>query len=307
MLPDDKSDVGSEVAKPKKRVKRLDPAAIASLEEAQKAINGNIDRKLSDVERDRQIADELERKKAEFQEKKNTEKKKNVLDVWQTQVQQAKDEQMADKRRNGPEKSGNDSDRKSVQKPSNPKMDRIQNWVNNIDEEKPKQNGGEPKKPPKTAGPPKVKQKYTTAGRRTSSMSGIEISKTSKELDLSNLPQPADLRVPFASSQNLTPKTVQQVATESVAESVEDWTLLQLQNGMDNSESSSYELINSSDVDDELEQVTQERRVIALGQRPKSEFTALFLALFYALRHFQPLKHFAFDHNRPPQRISKRV
>ena len=85
---------------------------------------------------------------------------------------------------------------------------------------------------------------YTSAGRRTSSMSGVDISKTAQKSDLSKLPQPADLRVPFDSNPKLKEKIVE-----------EDWTILQLQNGLETSESSSYELINNSDVDDELEQV----------------------------------------------------
>ena len=75
-------------------------------------------------------------------------------------------------------------------------------------------------------------------------MSGVDISKTTKKTDLAKLPQPMDLRVPFDSNPKLKEKLVE-----------EDWTMLQLQNGLENSESSSYEMINNSDVDDELEQV----------------------------------------------------
>ena len=57
-----------------------------------------------------------------------------------------------------------------------------------------------------------------------------------------------DLRVPFDSNPKLKEKLVE-----------EDWTMLQLQNGLENSESSSYEMINNSDVDDELEQVLSKK------------------------------------------------
>ena len=238
---DEKSEVDFEEPTKKKPLKKFDPC-IAKLEAAQQAINGNIDGKLDGVEKDRRDAEqrELEENARKAQESKNTDKKKKVLDIWQSQVKQAQEENGA--------------------KPGDHKMDRVQNWVNNIAEER--DDGSTPssgrqsasEKPPmyekpavKKPGPPKVKQKYTSAGRRTSSMSGIDISKTTQNIDLAKLPQPADLRVPFQSDV--------QLAKLEEKEVEEDWTLLQLQNGLDNSESSSYELINSSDFDDEFEQV----------------------------------------------------
>lgn len=244
------SEIGSRIG-PKKRLKRADPL-ISSLDEAQKAINGTIDGKLGDMERDRQESKELEAKKNNLFEKKNVEKKKKVLDVWQSQVAQAKEE--------------NNVKSKSTPLQPEPKIDRVQQWVNNLAEER--DDGSTPSSGRQSAaekvqtaqekggsiqkkGPPKVKtrQKYTTAGRRTSSMSGLDITKTSQQIDMTKLPQPMDLRVPFQADAKLAVSSVEQKRIE------EDWTLLQLQNGLDISESSSYELINSSDIDDEFEQV----------------------------------------------------
>jgi hypothetical protein len=152
---------------------------------------------------------------------------------------------------------------------NNPKLDRIQNWVNSLAENaedgssssgrqsaqpapvelpKKKKNNFEPKKveiKPEPKGPPKVRQKYTTTGRRTSSMSGLDISKTTKKNSDSKISDPVDFC---------------RIAVKPDFEEAkvpDDWTLLKLQNGMDNSESSSYEMINSmSDFGDEFEQVS---------------------------------------------------
>ena len=162
---------------------------------------------------------------------------------------------------------------------SESKNAQIQNWVNNIAEEtsdtspppddesadvippvSSKSNiGGQPK-----VGPPKTKTKYTTHGRRTSSMSGIDIQKTSK-MNLSSLPQPADLSLPVGDGSNLKKppkKAAPLVADQSNAnakvkdwkatESEEkDWTIIDLQNGI-GSEGSSFEHIERLD-DIELE------------------------------------------------------
>ena len=140
------------------------------------------------------------------------------------------------------------------------KMDRIQNWVNDISEEKITQS---PNNSPesahvlgKSSGPPKVKKKYTTSGRRTSSMSGMDITKTSarKSVDLSKLPQPADLRVPFDKTNSLRRPSRENltITQEQVQEEEEEWTLVKLQNGIDSSDSSSYEIVDAAE---ELEQV----------------------------------------------------
>ena len=108
-------------------------------------------------------------------------------------------------------------------------------------------------------GPPKTKTKYTTHGRRTSSMSGIDIQKTSK-MNLSSLPQPADLSLPVSSGDHLkkVPKTTNQSSPSTsnqnavkdwkAKEDIEekDWTIIDLQNGI-GSESSSFEHIEKLD------------------------------------------------------------
>ena len=89
------------------------------------------------------------------------------------------------------------------------KKNAVQNWVNNIAEENESvSSSASSTKPPAVTkkaepknqkAPPRAKTKYTTAGRRTSSMSGVDIAKKvdPKKVDLSKLPQPADLSVPF--------------------------------------------------------------------------------------------------------------
>lgn len=162
---------------------------------------------------------------------------------------------------------------------SESKNAQIQNWVNNIAEEtsdtspppddesadvippvSSKSNiGGQPGK----VGPPKTKTKYTTHGRRTSSMSGIDIQKTSK-MNLSTLPQPADLSLPVGDGSNLKkppkkaaplvvdPSNAAKMKDWKASESEEkDWTIIDLQNGI-GSEGSSFEHIEKLD-DIELE------------------------------------------------------
>ena len=140
------------------------------------------------------------------------------------------------------------------------KMDRIQNWVNDISEEKitpsPNNSPESTHVLGKSSGPPKVKKKYTTSGRRTSSMSGMDITKTSarKSVDLAKLPQPADLRVPFDKTNSLRRPSRENltITQEQVEEAEEEWTLVKLQNGIDSSDSSSYEIVDAAE---ELEQV----------------------------------------------------
>ena len=160
---------------------------------------------------------------------------------------------------------------------SESKNAQIQNWVNNIAEETsdtspPPDDESADVIPPVSAksningqkvGPPKTKTKYTTHGRRTSSMSGIDIQKTSK-MNLSTLPQPADLSLPVGYSNNLKKsspkKTAPLVDTPNASKlkdwkasehEEKDWTIIDLQNGI-GSEGSSFEHIEKLD-DIELE------------------------------------------------------
>ena len=158
---------------------------------------------------------------------------------------------------------------------SESKNAQIQNWVNNIAEETsdtspPPDDESADVIPPVSAksniigqkvGPPKTKTKYTTHGRRTSSMSGIDIQKTSK-MNLSSLPQPADLSLPVGDGTNLKkpPKKAAPLVADQSAKvkdwkatenEEKDWTIIDLQNGI-GSEGSSFEHIEKLD-DIELE------------------------------------------------------
>ena len=134
------------------------------------------------------------------------------------------------------------------------KMDRIQHWVNDISEESttaasPESEASTSCPPKKSSGPPKVKKKYTTSGRRTSSMSGMDIKQ--KSVDLKKLPQPADLRVPISGNKKKLKTTEKMISQEEIKEENEEWTLVKLQNGIE-SDSSSYEIVDAAE---ELEQV----------------------------------------------------
>lgn len=87
-------------------------------------------------------------------------------------------------------------------------------------------------------------------------MSGMDITKTSarKSVDLAKLPQPADLRVPFDKTNSLRRPSRENltITQEQVEEAEEEWTLVKLQNGIDSSDSSSYEIVDAAE---ELEQV----------------------------------------------------
>ena len=212
--------------------KKKKPAVLSKIEQAQAEINGRIDNKFTKIQQDRIDA---EARKAE-------------------EDRLAREKRLAEE-----EERKKMMDKKST----------IQNWVNNIAEENESEvsSGSSISKPPiqtkkaqketpvvqppaPKAAPPKVKPKYTTSGRRTSSMSGIDIA---KKVDLAKLPQPADLSVPFVKDAELkkTPKKKQ------VVEKTEpDWSIVDLQQGFDSEETSSYEMIDPFvEVEDGYEQV----------------------------------------------------
>jgi hypothetical protein len=145
----------------------------------------------------------------------------------------------------------------SSRAPPASKMDRIQHWVNDISEESTTRASPETESevgstsgpPKKSSGPPKVKKKYTTSGRRTSSMSGMDIKQ--KSVDLKKLPQPADLRVPISGNKKKLKTAEKIISQEEIKEENEEWTLVKLQNGIE-SDSSSYEIVDAAE---ELEQV----------------------------------------------------
>ena len=133
------------------------------------------------------------------------------------------------------------------------KMDRIQHWVNDISESAARTSPESETAAhvvKKFSGPPKVKKKYTTSGRRTSSMSGMDIKQ--KSVDLKKLPQPADLRVPIGNKNKLkNTESLKIISQEEIKEENEEWTLVKLQNGIE-SDSSSYEIVDAAE---EIEQV----------------------------------------------------
>ena len=185
--------------------KKKKPAVLDKIEQAQAEINGRIKGDLGKLEKERQDAEKLKKiaELREAEEAKKIQEKKNT----------------------------------------------IQNWVNNIAEENESEassSSTSSKPPPAVAKQPtklvpKVKPKYTTAGRRTSSMSGIDIAKKVEKVDLSKLPQPASLSVPFVKNADLkkTPKKAVEAEVEHT-----DWSIVDLQQGFDSEETSSYEMID---------------------------------------------------------------
>ena len=187
--------------------KKKKPAVLDKIEQAQAEINGRIKGDLGKLEKERQDAERLKKiaELREAEEAKKIQEKKNT----------------------------------------------IQNWVNNIAEENESEasSSSTSSKPPPavqttkqpTKAVPKVKSKYTTAGRRTSSMSGIDIAKKVEKVDLSKLPQPANLSVPFVKNADL--KKAPKKAAEPEVEHT-DWSIVDLQQGFDSEETSSYEMID---------------------------------------------------------------
>ena len=188
--------------------KKKKPAVLDKIEQAQAEINGRIKGDLGKLEKERLDAEKL-KKIAQLRE---AEEAKKILE----------------------------------------KKNTIQNWVNNIAEENESEassSSTSSKPPPAVAQTakqptkvvPKVKPKYTTAGRRTSSMSGIDIAKKVEKVDLSKLPQPASLSVPFVKNADLkkTPKKAVEPEVEHT-----DWSIVDLQQGFDSEETSSYEMID---------------------------------------------------------------
>ena len=133
---------------------------LRSLEDAQRSINGNIDNKLSDVEKERLAAEETRKNQPKSDKSPSEKPKKKILDVWQ---------KPAEEERKPPLKPAL---KKSEPSKPDTKLDRIQNWVNQIEDDKSSSSGrdsvqsGLMKKPEKKQngsippkGPPKVKQK----------------------------------------------------------------------------------------------------------------------------------------------------
>ena len=227
---------------------------MSKIEQAQAEINGRIDNKFTKIQQDRIDA---EARKAE-------------------EERLAREKRLAD-----------DEERKKLMD----KKSTIQNWVNNIAEENESEvsSGSSISKPPiptkKTSkeaavvqppapkvAPPKVKPKYTTSGRRTSSMSGIDIA---KKVDLTKLPQPADLSVPFVKDTELkkTPKKKQEIEKTEP-----DWSIVDLQQGIESEETSSFEMIDPIlEVEDGYEQVF---RVCVYAQVSNS-FLKIFFREFF--------------------------
>ena len=156
--PSENGEAESLIGRPKSRMKKT----LRSLEDAQRAINGNIDNKLTDVEKERLLAEEA--RKNQPKSESNAEKpKKKILDVWQKPAEETKPPLKPALKK---------SSLKTEPSKPDTKLDRIQSWVNQIEDDKSsssgrdsaqsgllkktekKQNGSIPPK-----GPPKVKQK----------------------------------------------------------------------------------------------------------------------------------------------------
>ena len=208
--------------------KKKKPAVLDKIEQARDEINGRITKDLGKVDQERKDAEQrrLEEKRLAEEDSKKMLDRKNSVQNWVNNI--AED---------------NESDSTSSGSPVAPKNKPMRKLP-------PQQ----PKQPITTQTPPKVKQKYTTTGRRTSSMSGIEIH---KKVDLARLPQPADLSVPFVKEKALK-KTPLKTVVPALVEQHDspDWSIVDLQQGFDSEETSSYEMIEPIiEVEEGYEQV----------------------------------------------------